>query len=124
MPKSGHHISIRTHRIVIQVTSRKIDATRVSDGSPVHLYLVSEKEHPEEADTMLHLTSTQLAGGDGDAENHAIPVFEVLEVDDNPNLSVVVTPSMRGCDDPWFEKLGEVVEFLSQVLEVSHVLSL
>jgi hypothetical protein len=106
--------------VLSQETSRKIDATRISDGLPVHLHLVSEKKFPDAADIMLHLTSRKLIGED-DAENHTIPVFEVLEVDDNPDLCVVVTPLMRGCDDPWFENMGEVVDFLGQVLEVCDV---
>ena len=56
-------------------------------------------------------------------ENHTILVFEVLEVEGNPDLCVIVTPLMRSCDDPWFENMGEAVDFLSQVLEVGHFLS-
>jgi hypothetical protein len=109
-------------RFNTQATSRKIDATRISDGLPVYLHLVSEKKHPKEVDTMLYLTSGRLDAEDGG--NHTIPVLEVLEADNNRDLCIVVTPLMRGFDDPWFENMGEVVEFLGQVLEVSYLLSL
>jgi len=99
-----------------------IDATRKSDGFPVHLHLVSEKKSPEEADIMLYLTSGR-SGAEDDGENHTIPVFEVLDVDDNCDLCVIVTPLMRACDDPWFENMGEAVNFLGQVLEVGYFLS-
>jgi len=67
---------------------------------------------------MLHLTSGRFSG-EHNTENHTIPVFEVLEVEDgNRGLCVVVTPLMRACDDPWFESVGEAVNFLGQVLEV------
>lgn len=66
---------------------------------------------------MLYLTSEKLTRKD-DIENHTIPVFEVLEVGGRPDLCVVVTPLMRPCDDPWFENMGEAVDFLGQVLEV------
>lgn len=67
---------------------------------------------------MLRLTSRKLRD-DHDGGNHTIPVFEVLEVDDSLDLCVIVTPLMRACDDPWFENMGEAVNFLGQVLEVS-----
>jgi len=93
-----------------------MDATR-SDGFPVHLHLVSEEKSPEAADTLLYLTS-----GDPSDErnrgNHTIPVLEVLEVADSRDLCIIVTPLMRACDDPWFDNMGEVVDFLGQVLEV------
>ena len=89
----------------------------MSDGLPVHLHLVSEKKSPEEAEIMLYLTSGKL-GGEHDGGSHTIPVFEVLEVDDNHDLCVIVTPLMRACDDPWFADMGEAVDFISQVLEV------
>ena len=104
-----------------QATSRRIDATRISDGHRVHLYLVSEKMSPEEADIMLRLTSRKFAEVPDAWENHTIPVFEVLDVYDDSNLCVVVTPLMRGYNDPWFETMGEAVDFLSQILEVCHL---
>lgn len=118
-----HNIGIGSlsHHFTIQVTSRKIDATRISDGSLVHLYLVSEKKFPDAADIMLYLTHRKLTGEYG-IENHTTPVLEVLEVDDNPDFCVVVTPLMRGCCDPWFENMGEVVDLLGQVLEVCYSL--
>lgn len=100
-----------------------MDATRISDGLSVHLYLVSEKKSQEEVEIMLRLTSGRLSGDHGGG-NHTIPVFEVLEVEDNRDLCVVVTPLMRACDDPWFENMGEAVNFLGQVLEVSCFRSL
>lgn len=108
-------------RFIIQVTSRKIDATRISDGFPVYLHLISEKKSPEEADIMLHLTSGKFSD-EHHGDNHTIPVFEILEVDDNCDLCVIVTPLMRACDDPWFENMGETVDFLGQVLEVGYTI--
>lgn len=69
---------------------------------------------------MLYLTSGKLSG-EHNRENHTVPVLEVLEVDES--LCIIVTPLMRACDDPWFENMGEAVDFLGQVLEVcSHPL--
>ena len=67
---------------------------------------------------MLYLTSGKLSG-EHNGENHTVPVLEVLEVEDSRDLCVIVTPLMRACDDPWFENMGEAVNFLGQVLEVS-----
>ena len=107
--------SLTSFYFATQATSRKIDATRISDGLPVHLHLVSEKKSPEVADVMLYLTSGKLSG-EHNRENHTVPVLEVLEVDES--LCIIVTPLMRACDDPWFENMGEAVDFLGQVLEV------
>ena len=112
----GGHVSLTPSRFITQSMSRKIDATR-SDGLSVHLHLISEKKFPEATDVMLHLTSDKL-DGDDDGGNHTVPVLEVLEVDDSGDLCIFVTPLMRACDDPWFENVGEVVDFLGQVLEV------
>ena len=95
----------------------------ISDGSPVLLHLVSETQSPEVANVMLHLASKRLAG-EHDIENHTIPIFEVLEVKGRPDLHLVVTPLMRCCDDPWFKNMGEVVDFIGQVLEVGYFLPL
>ena len=113
----GVHISLTPSCFATQVISRKIDATRISDGFPVHLHLTSEKKYPEEADVMLYLTSRKLSG-EHNGGNHTIPVLEVLEADDDRDLCVIVTPLMRACDDPWFENMGEAVNFIGQVLEV------
>ena len=78
-------------------------------------------QSPEFVDILLYLNSRKLAG-EQDIENHTIPVLEVLEVEGRPDLCVVVTPLMRCCDDPWFENMGEAVDFLGQVLEVGHFL--
>ena len=72
---------------------------------------------------MLYLTSRKLSG-EHDGVNHTIPVFEVLEVDDNPDLCIIVTPLMRACDDPWFGNMGEAADFIGQVLEASWLPSL
>ena len=69
---------------------------------------------------MLYLTSDKSSGEDHGG-NHTIPVLEVLEVDDNRDLCVIVTPLMRACDDPWFENMGVVVDFLGQILEVGYI---
>jgi len=94
-----------------------------SDGFPVHLHLFSERKSPEMADILLYLTS-----GDPSDEcnrgNHTIPVLEVLEVDDSHDMCIIVTPLMRACDDPWFENMGEAVDFIEQVLEVCRFPSL
>ena len=69
------------------------------------------------ADILLYLTSGD-PGDEHNRGNHTIPVLEVLEVDDNRDMCIIVTPLMRACDDPWFENMGEVVDFLGQILEV------
>ncbi|KAF9792535.1 hypothetical protein BJ322DRAFT_1215573 [Thelephora terrestris] len=93
--------------VELPASSRRMHATRLSDGSRVHLYRVFKETSPEEVDIMHHLAGVK--------ENHTIPILEVLKL--NRKLRVLVVPSMRSCDDPWFENVGAAVGFLSQALE-------
>ncbi|KAJ7493063.1 hypothetical protein B0H11DRAFT_2228387 [Mycena galericulata] len=84
-----------------------LDATRMSDGAQVVLKFVATDS--TEANIWRFLRD------DPGAQAHALPLLDLLRVDDK--WSILVTPRMRTSDNPRFETVGEVVEFVQQVLE-------
>lgn len=63
-------------------------------------------------------------GSDGlreDSKNHSIPLLDVLENEDEPDIVILVLPVLRRLDAPEFASVREVVDFVSQTLEVSSL---
>jgi hypothetical protein len=93
-----------------------MDATRLVDGTYVMLKLVHKSDHPFEGDIGLFLRSGQL---NSDPRNHCVPIYEVLQIPDDENATVIVMPLLRPFDNPKFQTCGEVMDFLRQVFEAS-----
>ncbi|KAJ7467099.1 kinase-like domain-containing protein [Mycena latifolia] len=91
-----------------------IDATRISDGTPVALKLISRSVHPNEAKIWEYFSSPELAS---DPRNHCLPLLEQLSPPDDPDRLIFVMKLMRKFDSPRFDTFGEVVECLRQVFE-------
>lgn len=53
-----------------------------------------------------------------DPTNHCVPIFDVLDDPLEPTKALLVMPYLRPFDDPEFRTIGEVVDFVSQTLEV------
>jgi hypothetical protein len=58
-----------------------------------------------------------------DSRNHVVPLYDVFIDSLTPHIQYMVMPVLRRFDDPEFITVGEVVEFVSQVLEVSPKIS-
>lgn len=93
-----------------------LDATRLSDGVSVVLKRVNELQHPTEVEITTLLSSPPLSS---DPRNHCVPLFDVLKVPDHASMRIMVLPLLRRCADPRFDTVGEVVDCLQQILEVS-----
>jgi hypothetical protein len=92
-----------------------LDATRVSDKQLVQLKLIV-KGLEEEVDIIRYFSSEALTS---DPRNHCISLLEVLEMENDPDYSmVIVMPFLRRVDSPRFDTVGEVVECLRQIFEV------
>ncbi|EMD38837.1 hypothetical protein CERSUDRAFT_112564 [Gelatoporia subvermispora B] len=91
-----------------------MDAARALDGEMVVLKQVRKSRHPYEVDIAVYFSSEPLRS---DARNHCIPVYEVLDVPDDPDLHLLVMPFLRPFDDPRMETIGEAVEFFKQIFE-------
>lgn len=53
-----------------------------------------------------------------DPANHAVPILDVFQDEDNGYITYLVMPLLRHIDDPPFEVVGDVVDFIDQLLEV------
>ncbi|RPD57478.1 hypothetical protein L227DRAFT_613500 [Lentinus tigrinus ALCF2SS1-6] len=91
-----------------------LDATRVSDNSLVALKRVRNQFNPYEIEIAQYLYSETLRS---DPRNHTVPILEVFPVPDDPQITLIVMPFLRPCDDPGFYTLGEAISFVKQVLE-------
>jgi serine/threonine protein kinase len=79
---------------------------------------VKKDEHPYEVEIATFFSSRDLAS---DTKNHCIPIYDVLTVPDNPEMSILVMPLVRGFDSPPFQTIGEAVDFFGQFFEVCNL---
>ncbi|KAJ7649360.1 kinase-like domain-containing protein [Mycena polygramma] len=87
-----------------------LDATRMSDGIQVVLKMVKWPSNEVYIAEFL----TDHPG----ANKHVVPVLEVIIMPDDGRRAFMVMPRMRQCNEnPDFETVGEVMEFVQQVLE-------
>ena len=96
-----------------QWRQRQIDATRIADGKQVYIKLIPT--HGEE------LRICQMFSEDsrrGDPKNHAVPILDVFQDDEESTMSYMVMPLLRDVDAPPFEFVADVVDFVDQLLEV------
>lgn len=94
-----------------------MNATRLRDGKPVTLIRILPEEKPYELDLTQYFSSPEVAG---DPSNHCASVLEVIET---PTAQVMVMPFFIEFNYPSFQSFGEVVAFVSQILEVSPIKS-
>jgi len=53
-----------------------------------------------------------------DPGNHCVPVIEVIDDPDYDSISYMVMPMLRLADDPPFQYVKEIIDFVDQILEV------
>ena len=65
--------------------------------------------------------ATWLASSDkrNDPFNHTMPLLEVFDDDVDGDICYLVTPLLRNMDDPSFETVNNVIDFVDQTIEVS-----
>lgn len=56
-----------------------------------------------------------------DTRNHVVPLFDFFPDSYDPNLQFMVMPVLRRFDDPEFVAPCEVIDFISQALEVCDI---
>lgn len=93
-----------------------MDATRMADGIVITLKHVSRLDYPHEVDIATHFSTEPWVSHD---HNHCVPAYEVLPVPGDEDSSFIIMPLLREFDDPPFETVGEVIESLRQLTEVS-----
>ncbi|KAH9918119.1 uncharacterized protein B0H18DRAFT_680318 [Fomitopsis serialis] len=89
-----------------------IDAKRISSGTMVYIKRVKTNDNESQIATML--------SSDGicrDPRNHSVPVLDLFEDVEDPDVSYMVMPFLRLIDRPALDLVEEVVEFIDQILE-------
>ncbi|KAF8182124.1 kinase-like domain-containing protein [Mycena galopus ATCC 62051] len=94
----------------LMTSDEVLDATRISDGAPVVLKIVTTFS----PDTRISWFLTNEPG----AEHHAVPCIELIPCPNDEDLAFMVMPRMRECSYlPLFATVREFIEFVQQVLE-------
>ena len=71
----------------------------------------------QEIDIARYVTSLQ------DLRNHCVNALDVFPDPFDPEVTLMVMPFLRPCNDPPFGTIGEVMDFIDQTLEVSGLSS-
>lgn len=87
-----------------------VDATRISDGKLVYIKEVKTGDQESRIALMLAVLD--------DAANHSVPILDTFLDFADESISYIVMPFLRLSDSPPFETVGEVADFVDQVLEV------
>jgi hypothetical protein len=53
-----------------------------------------------------------------DPRNHCVPILDLIQDDEDPNVSYMVMPHLRPMENPPFESVEEVIDYADQILEV------
>ncbi|EKM49303.1 uncharacterized protein PHACADRAFT_131824 [Phanerochaete carnosa HHB-10118-sp] len=89
-----------------------IDATRLSDGQLVYVKRVTTGD--EESRIVSMFSAPPLSS---DPRNHCVPVLDLFQDDEDPTVSYLVMPFLRLMDDPPFQVIDNIVDFVDQILE-------
>ena len=90
-----------------------MDAIRISDGLRV-FFKVIPAAHDYERRVHKTLWSPQHRV---DPRNHCVPLLDVLWPPNSGEMLLVI-PLLRSFEDPEFDTVGEVIDFIDQLFEV------
>jgi hypothetical protein len=93
------------------------DAIQLSDGRHVVLKRISKNRDPEELKILQYFNQEELSS---DPMNHCVPLLNTLQTPGG-EFDIAVMPLLRDYDDPAFDTVGEVVDFVRQILEVGWI---
>lgn len=93
-----------------------LDAKRIADHIPVCIKMIRGRNSANEVDIARYLSHEEHLG---DMKNHSVPIFDSFQDPFLPEVKYLVMPLLRPYDDPEFWAIGEVVDFATQILEVS-----
>ena len=90
-----------------------MDATRISDGK-----LVSLKRVKSSSQEIVIASLLSSEGLRKDPRNHCVPILDIIPIPNSDDEVIVVMLFLREATQPIFERVGEVVDYLHQLLEV------
>ncbi|KIJ95230.1 hypothetical protein K443DRAFT_11526 [Laccaria amethystina LaAM-08-1] len=89
-----------------------MDAKRIRDGVVVCLKTVFRT--PKGVEIARYLSSPELSQ---EPTNHSVPILDVFRDPTVPEFEYLVMPLLRPFDDPEFTVIGEIVDFVTQIVE-------
>ncbi|EIM88669.1 uncharacterized protein STEHIDRAFT_166704 [Stereum hirsutum FP-91666 SS1] len=89
-----------------------VDATRLRDGEMVYIKRVTTDDSEVRIATYLSQDLFRQ-----DPHNHSVPILDLFQDSENPDILYMVMPFLSLADQPPFNTVGEVVDFCDQVLE-------
>ena len=116
--KIHYYISRQDNMFGIPQMKQIMDAIRTEDNKGVVIKRI--KAGSDELSICQMLSTPECRK---DPRNHAVPLLDYFINDKNTQEAFIVMPILRNFDDPSFETVDEVVEFIRQILEVclAHV---
>ena len=66
----------------------------------------------QEIEIVRYLTTLQ------DLRNHCVQMLDAFPDSLDPDVTLLVMPYLRPCNDPAFGNVGEIMDFVDQTLEV------
>lgn len=114
MPPS-HPISHIDDRALCQ-RDHVLDAVQASNSKPVILKSVPISSPEMEIGKFLRSPPLK-----DDPRNHSIPLLDILEPENEPDIAILVFPLLRRLDSPPLASVREAVDFVEQTLEVSLI---
>ncbi|KAI0363368.1 hypothetical protein BV20DRAFT_958430 [Pilatotrama ljubarskyi] len=93
---------------------RILDAVRISDDRLVMIKQIKRSWYPHELEITQFLSADDKRS---DPHNYTVPILDVFEVPDDPDLTLIVMPLLRACDSPSWQTVGEAMAFLIQIFE-------
>jgi hypothetical protein len=92
-----------------------MDAVRICDNLPVMLKRSRYSTNGFEIDCTI---GTRRAVAGAEPRNHATHIYDILDVPNDEDATILVLPLLRQWDEPGFETIGEAVDFFGQIFEV------
>jgi hypothetical protein len=118
---SSYVLSMTTHlHANVNQTPKLCDAVRISDGAFVALKRIQPDEHPHEIEIQRYLCSNGLAS---EPQNHCAPLYDALHVptEGGQSTDLLVLPLLFWTKSVPWQTFGEIVDFVRQVIQVTHV---
>ncbi|KAI0310990.1 hypothetical protein OF83DRAFT_1088003 [Amylostereum chailletii] len=98
--------------LALPARTHLVDATAIASGKLVYIKRIQTGDLESSIAVMLSNAALR-----ADPRNHSVPVLDVFQDDEDPRISYMVMPFLRRMDSPEFETVGEVVDFVDQILE-------
>ncbi|GLB34249.1 putative protein kinase [Lyophyllum shimeji] len=100
--------------VINSVLHMVLDAERLVDGTTVCIKRINPETVTDEVKIAKYLSSAEMLC---DSKNHCVPIWDSFRDPTIPKVEYIIMPPLRPFDDPEFGAVGEVVDFVTQMIE-------